>query len=75
MYHAAISILIAKGFPPTQKHIGHDWVQSVFARELVNRRKVFQGKFRRYFYLIHKLYVMMLIMNKPLLAKKLHNVN
>jgi len=48
MYHAAIAILIEKGFHPTQKQIDHGWVQSVFARELINRQKVFQGKFRRY---------------------------
>lgn len=26
MYHAAIAILIAIGFPPTQKQIDHSWV-------------------------------------------------
>ena len=50
MYHAAIAILIARGFPPTQKHIDHGWVQSVFARELINRKKIFQGKVRRYLF-------------------------
>lgn len=50
MYHAAIAILIARGFPPTQKHIDHGWVQSVFARELINRKKIFQSKFRRYLF-------------------------
>ena len=50
MYQAAIAILIANGFPPTQKHIDHGWVQSVFARELINRKKIFPGKFRRYLF-------------------------
>lgn len=50
MYHAAIAILIARGFPPTQKQIDHGWVQSVFARELINRKKIFPGKFRRYLF-------------------------
>jgi uncharacterized protein (UPF0332 family) len=50
MYHAAIAILIANGFPPTQKHIDHGWVQSVFARELINRKKIFPGKFRSYLF-------------------------
>ena len=48
MYHAAIAILIAKGFPPTQKQIDHGWVQSVFARELINRRKIIPNSFKAY---------------------------
>lgn len=48
MYHAAIAILIARGFPPTQKQIDHNWVQSTFARELINRKKIFPGKIGKY---------------------------
>ena len=48
MYHAAIAILMVKGFPPTQKQIDHGWIQSTFARELINRRKIFEGKLKTY---------------------------
>jgi len=48
MYHAAIAILIAKGFPPTQKQIDHGWVQSTFARELINRRKIMPNALKAY---------------------------
>ena len=48
MFHAAIAILIIKGFPPTKKHIDHGWVQSNFVSELIKRRKTFQSKFKSY---------------------------
>jgi len=48
MYHATIAVLISKGFPPTQKNIDHGWVQSSFAGELINRRKIFPNKFKSY---------------------------
>jgi len=48
VFHAAVAILIAKGFPPTQKHIDHGWVQSNFVGELINRRKILQSKFKSY---------------------------
>jgi uncharacterized protein (UPF0332 family) len=48
MLQAAISILFAKGFKPIQTHCDHKRVQSMFADELINRRKIMQSKFRSY---------------------------
>ena len=50
MFQIAVAVLIYKGFPPTQGSIGHEWTQSTFARELINRQKAIAGRFRAYLY-------------------------
>lgn len=51
MFQAAVAILLAQGFVfEPRKHLDHAQIQSLFANELINRRKVFQGKFKSYLY-------------------------
>ena len=51
MFQAAAAILIARGFAfDSKKHLDHAQVQSLFANELINRRKIFQGRFKSYLY-------------------------
>ncbi|MCL4706872.1 HEPN domain-containing protein [bacterium] len=51
MFQAAVAILLAQGFIfEHRKHLDHAQIQSLFANELINRRKIFQSKFRSYLY-------------------------
>jgi uncharacterized protein (UPF0332 family) len=45
-FQAAIAALAKFGF--TNDDNDHKWVQSLFARELIHRKKVFPGKFAPY---------------------------
>ncbi len=48
MLQAAVAILTAKGFHSQQKRIDHLRLQSTFANELINRRKILPAKFKSY---------------------------
>ncbi len=49
MLQAAIALLWKKGFEfDPRKHFNHAQIQSLFAGELIHRRKVIAGKFKSY---------------------------
>lgn len=46
MLQAAIAILTAKGFYPQQKRVDHMRLQSAFANELINRRRILTARLK-----------------------------
>ncbi len=48
MLQAAVAILSAKGFHSQENRIDHMRLQSTFANELINRRKILPAKFKSY---------------------------
>jgi len=49
MFQAAVAILLSKGFSfDPKKHFDHAQIQSLFANELIHRRKILQNKFKSY---------------------------
>ena len=51
MFQAAVGMLMTKGFVFEQKqHFDHAKVLAMFANEFINRKKVFQSKFKSHLY-------------------------
>jgi uncharacterized protein (UPF0332 family) len=48
MFQAGAAALLKHGLLPPKEQIGHDWLQSNFAGQLIHRRKIFSAKFRAY---------------------------
>lgn len=48
MFQAGAAVLLKHGLLPSKEQIGHDWLQSNFAGQLIHRRKIVPAKFRSY---------------------------